>query len=198
LGLGVNEGSRRLLVMKIATARAALDRGAPPSLLRLRPFIRDDETAILEAQRELSAEGFAFALDYEDGMRWQDYLDFLEHVRSGLDLAADRVPASMLAAEVSGQVVGRLSVRHTLNEFLACEGGHLGFAVRPQYRRNGYATEILRQGLIIARSLGVDRALVTCDEGNVGSATVIERCGGVFDSIRVTDEGKPIRRYWID
>jgi predicted acetyltransferase len=142
------------------------------AVLRLRPFIRDDETAILEAQRELSVEGFTFALDYEDGMDWQDYLDLLEHVRLGLDLAADRVPASLLAAEISGQVVGRLSVRHTLNEFLAREGGHLGFAVRPQHRRNGYATEILRQGLIIARSVGVDRALVTCDEDNIGSATL--------------------------
>jgi len=104
----------------------------------------------------------------------------------------------MLAAVVSGEVVGRLSVRHTLNDFLAREGGHLGFAVRPQHRRHGYATEILRQGLIVARSLGVDRALVTCDEDNIGSTTVIERCGGVFDSIRVTDAGKPIRRYWID
>jgi predicted acetyltransferase len=167
-------------------------------LLRLRPFIRDDETAILEAQRELSADGFTFALDYEDGMDWQDYLDLLEHGRLGLDLVANRVPASMLAAEVSGQVVGRLSVRHTLNEFLAREGGHLGFAVRPQHRRNGYASEILRQGLIVARSLGVDRALVVCNEGNIGSAIVIERCGGVFDSTHVTDEVRPMRRYWID
>jgi predicted acetyltransferase len=167
-------------------------------LLRLRPFTRDDETAILGAQRELSTEGFMFALDYEEGMDWQGYLDFLEHGRLGLDLAANRVPASMLAAEVSGEVVGRLSVRHTLNEFLAREGGHLGFAVRPQHRRNGYATEILRQGLIVARSLGVDRALVTCDEDNLGSAAIIERCGGHFDSTHVTDGGRSIRRYWID
>ncbi len=166
--------------------------------LRLRPFIRDDEEAILEAQWELSADGFTFALDYQDGMDWQDYLDFLDHGRLGLDLAADCVPASMLAAEVSGQVIGRLSIRHTLNEFLAREGGHLGFAVRPQHRRNGYATEILKQGLIVARSLGIDRALVTCEEDNIGSATVIERCGGLFDSIHVTDEGKLMRRYWID
>jgi predicted acetyltransferase len=78
-------------------------------------------------------------------MDWQDdYLDILESGRLGLDLGANRVPASMLAADVSGQVVGRLSVRRTLNEFLAREGGYLGFAVRPQHRRNGYATEILR------------------------------------------------------
>lgn len=37
-------------------------------LLRLRPFIHDDETAILEAQRELGADGFTLALDYEDAL----------------------------------------------------------------------------------------------------------------------------------
>jgi predicted acetyltransferase len=40
--------------------------------------------------------------------------------------------------------------------------------------------------------------LVTCDDDNVGSATVIERCGGVFDSLVGGFDGPPKRRYWID
>ena len=40
---------------------------------------------------------------------------------------------------------------------------------------------------------------MTCDEGNVGSAAVIERCGGVYESSVDTDDGTPPkRRYWID
>jgi predicted acetyltransferase len=39
---------------------------------------------------------------------------------------------------------------------------------------------------------------VTCDDDNVGSATVIERCGGVLDSKGEASDGTPIRRYWID
>jgi predicted acetyltransferase len=42
---------------------------------------------------------------------------------------------------------------------------------------------------------------VTCDDDNVGSATVIERCGGVFESLTENTEnpnGAPKRRYWID
>jgi predicted acetyltransferase len=50
--------------------------------------------------------------------------------------------------------------------------------VLPAYRRRGYATEILRQALIVGRSLGIDRVLVTCDDDNVGSVRVIESCGG--------------------
>jgi predicted acetyltransferase len=49
----------------------------------------------------------------------------------------------------------------------------------------------------VAREHGVDRALLTCDDDNVGSATVIERCGGVLDSIGVGERGQPLRHYWI-
>ena len=65
----------------------------------------------------------------------------------------------------------------------ASQGGHIGYAVRPAHRRRGYATEILRQSLIIARAVGVDRVLVTCDDTNVGSSAVIEACGGVLDDV---------------
>ena len=66
------------------------------------------------------------------------------------------------------------------------------------HRRRGYATEILRQALIIARSQGVARVLVTCLDDNVGSACVIERCGGVLEDVIDIDEGsRRLRRYWF-
>ena len=52
--------------------------------------------------------------------------------------------------------------------------------------------------MIIARALGIDRVLLTCDDDNVGSRTVIERCGGVPDPAwPKTDATPPARRYWI-
>jgi predicted acetyltransferase len=70
--------------------------------------------------------------------------------------------------------------------------------VLPPFRRRGVATEILRQSLIVARVFGVDRVLLTCDEDNVGSRTVIERCGGVLDpDWPRTDQTSPKLRYWI-
>ena len=70
-------------------------------------------------------------------------------------------------------------------------------AAQPQHRRRGYGTEILGQSLVVARAAGVDRVLVTCDDDNVGSAAVIERCGGVLESVIDGSDGVAKRRYWI-
>ena len=167
--------------------------------MRLRPLQEADEPAVLQARSELAADAFDFALGYEEGMSWDAYLRRLRDERAGRGLAAGRVPSTFLAAVADGELVGRVSIRHELNEFLTREGGHIGFAVRPQFRRRGHATEILGQALVVARSLGIDRVLVTCDEENIGSASVIRRCGGVLESVYDPGDGSPRKlRFWID
>ncbi len=166
--------------------------------LRLRPLRLDDEADALRARAELEADGFTFLLDWKPAQPWVTYLQELERRRRGLDLPADRVPATFLAASVGPDLVGRVSIRHRLNDFLLNFGGHIGYAVRPSYRRQGFAGEILGQALIIARAEGVERVLVTCDEDNAISTRVIERHGGVLEDIRPDPDGPPKRRYWID
>ncbi len=165
----------------------------------LRPFTVADEPEAVLAQAELLNDQFTFLLeDYDADEPWMDYLVRLDRVSRGVDLAPDRVPASLLAAEVDEALVGRVSIRHQLNQHLAMWGGHIGYGVRPGYRRRGYATEILRQSLSLARDVGVKDALVVCDDDNAGSAAVIEACGGVFEKVvDGKDGGMPMRHYWI-
>jgi predicted acetyltransferase len=166
--------------------------------LRLRPLCLADEGAYRAAQVELAADGFRFGF-IQDGQSFVDHVRLLERQRRGHDLG-EFVEATWLVADVAGEVVGRASIRHQLNAYLTFHGGHIGFGVRPAFRRHGYATEILRQSLVIARSYGVDRVLLTCDHDNVGSAAVIEACGGVLERVVRSDEaddGVPFRRYWI-
>lgn len=166
--------------------------------VRLRPPSPGDEAAFLAAHQAMAREDFAFGLGYQAGQPWLDYLAQLERQRCGIVPQCGLVPATFLVAEVDGQLVGRSSIRHELNDFLRREGGHIGYCVLTEHRRRGYATEMLRQSLVVARAVGVDRVLVTCDHDNVGSAAVIERCGGVLHSVIDCEDGVPKRRYWID
>jgi predicted acetyltransferase len=168
-------------------------------MLRLRPLRLDDEVQFAAAHRAMEADGFEFGLGYSPGAPWAEYVDRVAKQRCGVGLGPGMVPATYLVADVGGRIVGRTSIRHELNEYLTRIGGHIGYGVLAEFRRRGYATEILRQSLVIARAVGVGRVLVTCDEDNVGSATVIERCGGVYESSTDPGDGSVSkRRYWID
>lgn len=184
----------------IATVKqnVAVVSSPPVQALRLRSLRDEDEAAFTAGHRAMAAEGFTFGLGYEPGKPWRTYLKEQEDHRHGRNLPARHVPGTFLVAKVAGEIVGRASIRFRLNEFLAEQGGHIGYGVLPQHRRRGYATEILRQSLIIARAAGVDRVLVTSEQDNVGSRAVIESCGGVLDSTVIVDGKLPVLRFWID
>lgn len=165
--------------------------------LLLRPLSVADEPVARQAHAELAGDGFELLLDLRDSEPWADYLARLDSLRRRENVPADRVPAAFLVAEVDGELVGRASVRYELNDHLARIGGHVGYAIRPASRRRGYATDVLRQSLELLREIGAGRVLVTCDDDNLGSATVIERCGGVLTDRPLVD-GVLRRHYWID
>lgn len=172
------------------------------SHLRLRPLRLADESTVVAAHRRMKDDddNFRFLIRFEPGRTdWPDYVAHVQSLAWASETADGWVPGAFLLAVVDDEIVGRSSIRFALDtEELRVEGGHLGYGVLRRHRRRGYATEILRQSLIIARSRGVERALVTCDDDNVGSATIIEACGGVLESTITASDGKQRRRYWID
>lgn len=167
--------------------------------LQLRMLQADDQASFLDAVQEFRAvESFDFALGFEKALSFADYVRKNEQWSRGEDLPDGFVPASFYVGVVDGVIVGRLSLRHELNDFLFRVGGHIGYGVRPSQRRLGYATAMLRQSLPFAAAKGIKNALLTCDVENVGSAAVIERCGGVLEGV-TSDPSLEVqkRRYWI-
>jgi predicted acetyltransferase len=166
--------------------------------LILRRLEIEDEPQILAAVEEFEAEDGHWSYRYRPDLSWRDYVDLVRGWEDGVDLPDGFVQHAELVAVVDGDIVGRTSVRFVLNEFLRNIGGHIGYAVRPAFRRRGYATEILRQSLDVAHERGISPVLVTCDVDNVGSMRVIEANGGVLEGVFDGEPGLPLkRRYWI-
>lgn len=102
------------------------------------------------------------------------------------------VPSTSLWWIDGTEYLGRLAIRHRLTPSLLEEGGHIGYDVRPSARRQGHATAMLAAALPVARGLGIEDALLTCDVENKWSRRVIEANGGVLE-----DERSGKLRFWV-
>ena len=95
--------------------------------------------------------------------------------------------------------IGGAAIRYRLNDWLMQVGGHVGYGIRPKFQRQGYGKLILKLALQRLRHAGVERALLTCYDHNIGSQKIIEANGGVLENV-IDDprDGGKSRRYWID
>lgn len=161
------------------------------------------KASFLDAVREMQAEGRGL----EDTLEWNlteleaDFSAFVA-ARRAFEPPAE-LPEGYVHSEerwlVDGDTyLGRVKIRHTLNDRLREFGGHIGYEVRPSAQRRGYGTQLLALGLERLRELGITRALITCDVDNLASRGVIEANGGELEGEFVLAfYDKPIRRYWI-
>lgn len=108
-----------------------------------------------------------------------------------------KVADSTYIALLDEVMVGIIHLRHTLNDFLLQQGGHIGYSTHPDYQGQGIATQMLSFGVKQLNELGVKKVLITCDETNIASAKVIEKNGGILENVIDTAHGKKTKRYWI-
>ena len=62
----------------------------------------------------------------------------------------------------------------------------------------GYAKEILKTALPFCREIGIDKVLIACIDGNIGSEKTILANGGVYESTVYEPTGdRYLKRFWI-
>lgn len=134
----------------------------------------------------------------KDPSDFEAMVQFLLNNEKGENLPESWVPGStfwLVAGD--NKVVGAVNIRHRLTEKLLNCGGHIGYGIRPKERRKGYASKLLALSLQKAKELGIEKALVVCDEGNIASEKTILKNGGIPDSNFVEEDGNVIKRFWI-
>lgn len=94
-----------------------------------------------------------------------------------------KVPQTTYWLYADGRPIAVGKLRHFLTDKLRHEGGHIGYSVAPAERNKGFGTMLLAELLKEAKKQGVDRALLTVQNGNDASVKVALANGGVVEQV---------------
>ena len=144
-----------------------------------------------------SMDGTGPLRQMEDPLEWLELCHAAEHRET---TPSHWVPSEQFVflREHDRKIVGMIQFRHEFNDFLREFGGNIGYSVRPDERRKGYAKRMLDDCLALCRSFGLDRVLITCLVENEASRRTILSCGGVYDkTVFCARDNVNLERYWI-
>ena len=137
-----------------------------------------------------------------DGMHWdgksepEDYFERARELAEGRNLG-HLVPATNFWIIAEGAYVGRMSIRHELNDWLRNYGGHIGYEVKTSARRKGIATRALELAIhFCSESLDLHELMLTCDDDNLASIKTIEKNGGELIEKREDEANNRLSRYY--
>lgn len=137
-----------------------------------------------------NAEGYGQWLKFQERLK---KLYGESYVPSGVYLAV---------RESGGRVVGIIDYRRPLSDFMFNFGGNIGYCVRHDKRRKGYAKEMLGLLLEKCRESGTENVLVCCDKGNEASVKTIVRNISISENKVANTVGltmsRTIQRYRIN
>lgn len=158
------------------------------------------KASYLEAVTEYQAEQRKNYLDLDiEHLRsnFEQYLQQIEAESKGIHLAPGYVPHTVYWLVEGTTFLGRVDIRHELNDFLRDEGGHIGYDIRPSERKKGLGSLALKLALEKAQELGLEEILLTCDVENIGSNKIIQKNGGQLSETKKLKSGLTKNKYWI-
>lgn len=132
------------------------------------------------------------------GMNYLEWLDYIKFVPKNETNPPNLVPSdTYFLINDDDNIIGAISIRHYLNDYLLNYGGHIGYGIRPSKRRKGYAKLMLKLALGKCQDIAIDKVLITCNKDNIASAKTILANGGVLENEIAEENGNIVQRYWI-
>lgn len=116
------------------------------------------------------------------GKTYEEYKEWIkakvaESLQEGI-VDGYKVPQTTYWLYVDGKPVGMGKLRRFLTDALKVAGGHIGYAIAPQYRGKGYGKLILKLLLEEAKRIGLEEVLLTIHTDNAASLSVAKANGG--------------------
>jgi len=143
-----------------------------------------------------SAEHYA-----EGHSNFVTYIQRLKEEAKGINLPDGYVPCSHFwLVNADNAILGGIRIRHHIGtDFLALEGGHIGYDIAPSYRGKGYGKLMLKLAIPKVKALGLEKTLLVADDDNMPSRKIIEANGGVLEDIVMGNVfTNPLARYWLN
>jgi predicted acetyltransferase len=160
---------------------------------------KEQFAAMVQAYKD-SGEASYYDMYKEALEDFDKYVLKLQNHAKGIDIPEDWVTThTFWLTNNEGMLLGVTRVRPSSdNEFVRSYAGNIGYDISPLHRQKGYGIAILKLALKKAKSLGLDKNLITCNYDNVGSIKIIESNGGIFESeVFCESKNTLLRRYWI-
>ncbi|MDE5565517.1 MAG: GNAT family N-acetyltransferase, partial [Anaeroplasmataceae bacterium] len=166
-------------------------------MVRLKELEFEDEVKFVSFCKRYQEECGAEVIPYSMNPKNLPFKEFYQDINRCKSI--ETLPEGFVLAKYyliwdeNNEIVGGINIRYQDNDFILNHAGHIGYGIAPWERKKGYAKEALKQILLIARELGLEKVLLTTDENNIASQHVILSTGGVLEK---TMNGKKF--YWIN
>lgn len=162
-------------------------------VLRELQMLEDESLLFMVQEIGQGGNGFVNGLNSGSMEEFASKVQRNYEMARGIDLPEQYVPQTIYWLYDNDKPIGYGKLRHRLNDNLLELGGHIGYVIRPSERRKGYGTRLLAELVKKANEKNISRLLLTCDEANLASRSIIESNHGELSSIT-----NGTCKYWIE
>lgn len=98
---------------------------------------------------------------------------------------------TLFAIDEGSEIVGIINIRYDMTDFYK-DSGHIGYSVVPDKRRQGYASEMLKDALLRAKAHGLSEVKLVCAVDNIASIKTILSCQGMVNRMITSSTGDKV------
>ena len=111
-----------------------------------------------------------------DQLSFEEWMDLVKKNENIETVSKDWAVSNVFFLILESKIIGITEIRHELTTpFLQEYAGHIGYSVRPSYRKKGYGTKLLSLAIDYCKEIGLNKVRLGCYCENKASIGVIEK-----------------------